>query len=74
MTVKLNDISKKSAFRDRKSYSPEDIWAAGGTSAFGKKTGQSNAKVIEALKSVPEIEPFTEEEWKETVKHLADNK
>lgn len=45
----------------------------GGTSAFGKKAGQSNAKVIEALKSVPEIEPFTEEEWKETVKHLADN-
>lgn len=74
MTVKLNDITKKSIFRTRKSYSPEDIWTAGGTSAFGKKAGQSNSKIIEALKAVPEIEPFSEEEWKETIKHLADNK
>jgi len=74
MSVKSKNINSSSGFRDRKSYSPEEIWAGGGTTAFGKKAGQSNAKMIQALKSGPKIEPFTEKEWEETLKLLKENK
>lgn len=73
MAIKLKDVVKKSGFKEGKSYSPEEIWDAGGTSAFGKKAGQDNSKIIEALKSVPDIEPFSEDEWEETMKHLKES-
>ncbi|MFT3950295.1 MAG: hypothetical protein QM763_25235 [Agriterribacter sp.] len=63
-----------SGFKDRKSYSPEEIWAAGGTTAFGKKKGQSNEKLIEALEASPKIEPFNEKEWMEALEQLEQNK
>lgn len=70
----IKNNMQASGFRDRKSYSPEEIWAAGGTTAFGKKKGQNNDKLIEALEASPEIEPFNEEEWKEALKQLEQNK
>ncbi len=74
MGIRSKNIANLPEFRDRKSYSPEEIWAAGGTTAFGKKSGQSNKKLIEALKSSPEIEPFTDEEWNKTLIYLKESK
>ncbi len=74
MGVIAKNTANRSGFRDRKSFSPEDIWAAGGTTAFGKKVGQSNKKLIDSLKKGPDIEPFTEKEWAETMKQLKESK
>ncbi|MGK9119876.1 MULTISPECIES: hypothetical protein [Sphingobacteriaceae] len=74
MKSKSKDITSASGFRTHKSYSPEEIWAAGGTTVFGKKMGQSNKKIVDALKKTPEIEPFTDEEWKVTLSMLKENK
>jgi len=69
-TKKKNEEVSPLGFRTHKSYSPEEIWAAGGTTAFGRKMGQSNERMVEALNKAPKIEPFTEEEWEETLKML----
>ena len=61
-------------FRTHQTVSPEEILAAGGTTAFGRKSGKDNSKLIEGLKKSPEAEPFTEDEWNETLKQLRDNK
>lgn len=74
MGTRAKNIASLPEFRGKKSCSPEEIWAAGGTTAFGKKAGQSNKKLVEALKSSPEIEPFTEEEWNQTLIHLKESK
>jgi hypothetical protein len=74
MTANIREKMLSSGFKDRKSYSPDEIWAAGGTTAFGKKQGQSNEKIIEALESSPEAEPFSEEEWKDALEQLEQNK
>lgn len=74
MKANTENNTRVSTFRDRKSYSPQEIWAAGGTTAFGKKKGQSNEKLIEALNASPEIKPFSEEEWKDALSQLEENK
>lgn len=74
MNTKSKGTVSASGFRTHKSHSPEEIWAAGGTTVFGKKKGQSNKKAIEALKKSPEIEPFTDEEWEETMKKPREDK
>lgn len=74
MSIRLKNENNSSQFRDRKTFSPEEIWAAGGTTALGNKVGQSNKKIIDALKSSPEIEPFSEEEWESTLKQLKESK
>lgn len=61
-------------FRTHQTFSPEEVLAAGGATAFGRKSGKDNAKLIEALKNAPEAEPFTEDEWNETLKQLKDTK
>lgn len=71
---KSKEILSPLGFRTHRSYSPEEIWAAGGTTAFGRKMGQSNERMIEALKKVPEVEPFTDEEWEETLRILREDK
>lgn len=65
-------LNKKSTFRTHKSYSVKEILAAGGTTAFGKLKGQSNEKIVKALASVPPVEPFSEKEWEEAVRILAE--
>ena len=74
MDLTAQNTTNQPGFRERKSYSPKEVWAAGGTTAFGKKIGQSNNKLIESLKKSPEIEPFTEKEWEETLKQLKESK
>jgi hypothetical protein len=57
-------------FRSHRAYSPEEIIAAGGATAFGRKSGKDNKKLIETLSSSPEVEPFTDKEWEDTLKQL----
>jgi hypothetical protein len=66
--------SPKSLFRTHKAFSPEEILAAGGATAFGRKSGKDNSKLVERLKNAPEVEPFSENEWSDTLKQLQDNK
>jgi hypothetical protein len=61
-------------FKTHKSYTVEDVLAAGGTTAFGIKTGKTAQKLIEALENAPEIDPFTDEEWDDLQKDLANDK
>lgn len=49
-------------FKMHKSHSIEEVLAAGGATAFGLKTGKNSQKLLEALKSSPKIDPFTDEE------------
>ncbi|WP_262248971.1 hypothetical protein [Parapedobacter soli] len=74
MNVKSKKRDSAAGFKIHKSYSPAEILAAGGTTAFGKKMGQSNEKIIAALEKSPEIDPFTEKEWQQTLKLLRDSK
>ncbi|SER50947.1 hypothetical protein [Pedobacter rhizosphaerae] len=55
-------------FRSHKAYSPEEILASGGTTAFGVKSGKNNQTLIEALKNSPSAEPFSDKEWEDTFK------
>lgn len=61
-------------FRSHKAYSPEEILAAGGATAFGRKSGKDNAKLVETLSLSPKAEPFTDKEWEDTLKQIRDNK
>jgi hypothetical protein len=61
-------------FKTHKSYSPEDILAAGGTTAFAIKMGKDNESFIKALQNAPPIEPFTEEEWADLMEQVARGK
>ena len=63
-----------SMFRTHKSYSAEEILAAGGTTAFAVKLGKSNEKLIQALQEGPEIEPFSDEEWFDLLHQLESTK
>ncbi|MCD0489656.1 hypothetical protein LPB86_15545 [Pedobacter sp. MC2016-14] len=74
MNTKFKNNTSPLGFRSHKSYSPEDVWAAGGTTAFGSKNGQSNENMAEIFKEFPEVEPFTEEEWNNTLKSLKESK
>ncbi|EHQ29617.1 hypothetical protein [Mucilaginibacter paludis] len=67
-------LSNNSFFRTHKSFSAEEIMAAGGAMAFGIKSGKDNYKLIEALKAVPPIEPFSDDEWAQILRQLKDSK
>ncbi|MCF2490277.1 hypothetical protein [Dyadobacter sp. CY347] len=62
--------ASSSMFRTHKSYSAEEILAAGGADAFGEKTGDNNERIIQALQDGPAIEPFTDEEWEDLLRQL----
>lgn len=72
--MKSNISANKSLFRTHKSYSPEEVLAAGGTTAFGLKTGCDNETLIKALENAPKPEPFTDEEWAQLMDDLANDK
>lgn len=63
-----------SLFRAYKAASPEEKLAAGGASAFGRKSGKNNLQLIKKLKKAPKAESFTNKEWKQTLKQLSENK
>jgi len=61
-------------FRTHRSYTPEEIFAAGGTTAFGRKRQKDNESLIKALEKAQPIEPFTDEEWDDLMKQLERDK
>lgn len=73
--MKTNKTSELDGiFKTHKSYSAEEILAAGGAMAFGIKSGKNNQKLIEALKKTPSIEPFSKEEWDRLLIELENDK
>lgn len=64
-----NDVLK-----NHESYSPEEIFAAGGTTAFGLKTAKKRAAAQKAIENAPPIEPFTDEEWADLMAQLERDK
>ena len=70
-----SDISvDKALFKMHKSYSPEEILAAGGTTAFALKMGKDRDSLIKALENAPKPEPFTDEEWADLMADLEKDK
>ncbi|MCF2446167.1 hypothetical protein L0657_19575 [Dyadobacter sp. CY345] len=69
MKVKLS-FPKTTLFKSHTSYSPEQILASGGATAFGRKTGKSNETLIDSLKNAEPAEPFTAEEWEKLMTQL----
>ncbi len=61
-------------WKAHKSYTPEEVLAAGGATAFGLKMGKTNESWINALKNAPPIEPFTDEEWAKLMDEVARDK
>jgi hypothetical protein len=61
-------------FKTHKSYSPEEVFAAGGPTAFGIKMGKNRDSLIKALENAPKPEPFTDEEWADAMADLARDK
>ncbi len=61
-------------FRTHKSYSAEEILAAGGTSAFARKMGFSGKKQMEAIAKIDADDFLTDEEMEEALKILRENK
>lgn len=66
--------ANKEQFKTHKTYSPEEILAAGGATAFGRKMQKNNRKLITALNNAPSPEPFSEEEWNALLKQIELNK
>lgn len=60
-------------FRTHKSYSVEEILAAGGTSAFAHKTGLTGKKQMDALIKIPSID-FTDAEWDDVLEILKNDR
>ena len=69
-TVKTKE---KYQFRTHKTYSAEEILAAGGTSAFAHKTGLTGKKQMEALIKIPSID-FTDAEWDDVLEILKNDR
>jgi len=60
--------------KTHRSYSPEEVFAAGGTTAFALKHGKTREALIKALQDAQPIEPFTQEEWVDSMAQLAKDK
>jgi hypothetical protein len=61
-------------FRNHVSHSPEQIFAAGGTTAFGRKTNKTNSTLIKALEDATAADPFTNDEWDSLLSQLKKGK
>ena len=72
--MKSKISENKSLFSTHKSYTPEEVFAAGGTTTFGLKTKKNKAEIIKALENAQPVEPFTEQEWADLMTQLANDK
>jgi hypothetical protein len=72
--MKLNTSEDINGFTAHKSYTPQEILAAGGTTAFALRHGKTNESLIRALESVGITEPFTEKEWKDFLLEIEKDK
>ncbi|WP_426668763.1 hypothetical protein ACPPVU_21335 [Mucilaginibacter sp. McL0603] len=72
--MKSNISANEGSFKTHRAYSPEEILAAGGATAFGHKTNKNNLNLIKALENTPVAEAFTKEEWDNLVSELDNDK
>jgi hypothetical protein len=72
--MKSNISANKGLFKTHKSYTPEEILAAGGTTAFALKMGKDRDSLIKALENAAKPEPFTDEEWADLMADLEKDK
>jgi hypothetical protein len=63
-----------SLFPKLKSYSVDEILAAGGTTAFANKMGKSAQSLLDYLKEIPKEDFLTEEEYLSALKTLNQSK
>jgi hypothetical protein len=68
------DTANNGSFRTHKAHSPEEIIAAGGATAFSRKSDKNNQKLIDSLNESPAIEPFTSKEWNDLSSQLDQDK
>jgi hypothetical protein len=72
--MKANTSANNGLFKTHRTYSPEEILAAGGTTTFNRKVAKNNQKLIKALEVSPDAEPFTKEEWSNIIDQLDKDK
>lgn len=72
--MKPKTTAADNLFKANRSYTPEEVIAAGGATAFGRKRGKNNETLIKALQDSPPIEPFSDEEWADLMAALANDK
>ena len=66
--------SDSGLFRHHKAHSPEEILAAGGATAFGRKSEKNNKSIIKILEESPQAEPFDDKEWNDQLRQLNNSK
>jgi hypothetical protein len=72
---KMETLEKEEgAFFKVKSYSIDEIMAAGGPDAFAKKLGKNFKNIENRLKNLPKDAFLTEEEIEIAIKDLRENK
>jgi hypothetical protein len=77
MEKKVNALlqsSEKITFKTHESYSPEEVFAAGGSTAFAIKKGKTAHNFFVGLNEIPEIEKFSDEEWSDLIEQLKNDK
>ncbi len=72
--MKRNISINAGSFKVHTTHSPEEVLAAGGTTAFSLKSNKSSERLIKALQDSPTIEPFTDEEWHDLSKQMNKDK
>jgi hypothetical protein len=72
--MKANISANHRGFKAHQSFSPEEVLAAGGVTAFGIKTGKNNEELIKGLETLPSVEPFSKEEWDDLISELEKDK
>jgi len=70
MDRKKIEIEELPKFARFKSYSVEEILAAGGAIAFADKLGKNSRTLYEGLKSLPKDAFLTEEEFQQAMESL----
>jgi hypothetical protein len=65
---------KEYSFPRLKSYSIDEVLAAGGADAFAKKMGKSWGNLIDRLEKLPKDAFLTDEEFEEAMKTLNQSK
>ncbi|WP_259071540.1 hypothetical protein HDF24_26025 [Mucilaginibacter sp. X4EP1] len=71
--IKISNEEQYS-FPGLRSYSINEILAAGGTTAFANKLGKNAQSLLDYLKSIPKEDLLTEEEVADALKILNESK
>lgn len=72
--MKHNISTNSGSFKIHPTHSPEEVLAAGGTTAFSLKSNKNTERLIKALQNSPVIEPFTDGEWNDLTKQMDKDK